>query len=139
MVIHFALTYKYFLPVGRKKLTGRRIFRSGEAVIGIIFNGSIGCLEEYSMSPSLLYPCNNISCTLRSGLLEIPIMIRTFPHGLENNHTCKWTLDNFPGILTYVFILENCQKSIFMHGYSPIHVDRSLRVSNLGDKSVPYL
>ena len=25
-----------------------------------------------------------------------------------------------------------------MHGYSPIHVDRPLRVSNLGYKSVPY-
>ena len=32
----------------------------------------------------------------------------------------------------------NCQKTICIHGYSPIHVDRSLRVSNLGDKAVPY-
>ena len=82
--------------------------------------------------------CNWICCTLRSGLHEIPTMIRTFPHGLENNHGCKWTCDNFPGMLTYVLFLENCQKTICFHGDSPIHVDRSLRVSNLGDKSVPY-
>jgi hypothetical protein len=65
-------------------------------------------------------------------------MIRTYPHGFENNHACKWTSDNFPGMVTYVLFLENCQKTIYMDGYSPIHVDRSLRVSNLGDKSVPY-
>ena len=55
LLMHFALTFKlqhFFLPVGRKKLIGGRIFRFGEAVIGIIFNVSIGCLEEYSMSPS---------------------------------------------------------------------------------------
>ena len=59
--MHFALTFKLqkniFYPVGRKKLTDGRIFRFGEAVIVTIFNVSIGCLEEYSMSPSLLYPC----------------------------------------------------------------------------------
>ena len=79
-----------------------------------------------------------ISCTLRSGLHEILTMIRTFPHELENNHACKWTSDNFPGKLTYVLFLVSCQKTICMHGYSPIHVDRSLRVSNLWDKYVPY-
>ena len=61
LFMHFALTFKLhkniFYPVGRKKLTDGRILRSGEAVIGIIFNDSIGCLAEYSMSPSLLYPC----------------------------------------------------------------------------------
>ena len=36
-------------------------------------------------------------------------------------------------MLIYVLLLENCQKSICMHGYSPIHVERSLRVSNLGE------
>ena len=60
LFMHFALTFKihklFVYPVGRKKLADGRIFRSGEAVIGIIFNVSIGCLEEYSMSPSLLYP-----------------------------------------------------------------------------------
>ena len=57
--MHFVLTFKlqqFCSSVGRKKLTGGRIYRSGEAVIGILFNVSIGCLEEYSMSPSLLYP-----------------------------------------------------------------------------------
>ena len=51
LFMHFALTFKFhkniFYPVGRKKLTDGRIFRSGEVVIGIIFNDSIGCLEEY--------------------------------------------------------------------------------------------
>ena len=78
-----------------------------------------------------------IGCTLRSALNEIPTLISTFPHGLENNHACKWNYDNFSGMLTCVLFLENCQKTICMHCYSPIHVYRSLRVSNLGDKSVP--
>ena len=60
LFMHFALTFKLqkfiFDTVGRKKLTDGRIFRSGEAVIGIIFYVGIGCLEEDSMSPSLLYP-----------------------------------------------------------------------------------
>ena len=60
-----------------------------------------------------------LCCTLRSGLHEISTMIRTFPHGLENNHACKWISDNFPGMLTCVLFLENCLKSICMHGCSP--------------------
>ena len=44
-----------------------------------------------------------IGCTLRSGLNELPIMIRTIPHGLENNHACKWISDNFPGMLTLYY------------------------------------
>ena len=44
----------------------------------------------------------------------------------------------FQECFTYVFFLEKCQKTICMHDYSLIHVDRSLRVSNLGDKYVPY-
>ena len=67
LFMHFALTFKLqkniFYPVGRKKLTDGRIFRSGEVVIGIIFNASIGCLEEYSMSPSLLYPWPALHCS----------------------------------------------------------------------------
>ena len=53
-----------------------------------------------------------LCCTLRSGLHEIPTMIRIFPHGLENNHVCKLISDKFPGRLTYVLFLENCQKYI---------------------------
>ena len=87
-----------------------------------------------SISFDALYVC----CTLRSGLHEIPTVIRTYPRGFENNHTCKWTSDNFPGMITYVLFLENCQKTICMDCYTPILVDRSLRVSNLGEKSVPY-
>ena len=57
LFLNFAVPFFFLIiPFGRKKLTGGRIFRSDEAVIGIIFNVSIGCLEEYSMSPSLLYP-----------------------------------------------------------------------------------
>ena len=67
----------------------------------------------------------NPSYTLKIGLHEIPTMIRTFPHGLEKNHACKWTSDNFPGTLTYVLFLENYQTTICMNWYSPIHVDRS--------------
>ena len=36
------------LTVGRKNFTKGRKFRSGEVVIGIIFNVSIWCLEKYS-------------------------------------------------------------------------------------------
>ena len=70
-----------------------------------------------------------VGCTLRSGLHEIPTMIRIFPHGLQNNHACKWTSDSFIGIHMYVLFLENFQKTICMHGYSPILVDRSLTLS----------
>ena len=57
-------------------------------------------------------------CTHRSGLHEITTMIRTFTLGLENSHACKWISDNFLGMLTYVLFLENCLKSICMHGCS---------------------
>ena len=60
----------------------------------------------------VLYMPPWLCCTLRSGLHKLPTMIRTFPHGLENDHECKWTYDNFPGMLIYVLFLENCQKTI---------------------------
>ena len=69
----------------------------------------------------------HLRCTLRSGLHETTKMIRIFPNGFEINHACKWTSDNFPGMLTYLLFLENCHKTICMHGYSSIHVDKSLR------------
>ena len=47
-----------------------------------------------------------ICCTLRSGLHEIPTMIRTFPRGWENNHAWKWISDNFPGITHMSAFLE---------------------------------
>ena len=65
-----------------------------------------------------------LRCTLRSGLHGIPTMIRTFPHGLENNHACKWISDNSPRILTYILFLEYCIKPVCMHGCSPIYVER---------------
>ena len=66
----------------------------------------------------------NVCCTLTSGLHEIPTMVRTFPHGLEYNHICKWISDNFQGMLTYILCLENQLKFICMHGCSPIPVER---------------
>ena len=59
-----------------------------------------------------------ISCTLRSGIHESPTMIRIFSFGLENNHASKWISDHFPEMLKYVLFLENCPKSIWMHGCS---------------------
>ena len=78
-----------------------------------------------------------LGCTLRSGLREIPTMIRTSPHGLENNHACQWVFDNFPGLLTYILFLEICLKSICMHGCSPIHVERSFFFVKVWDRFVP--
>ena len=66
-----------------------------------------------------------LCCTLRSGLHEISTMIRTFPCGLENNHACKWISDNFPVITHMPALMENCRKSICMHGCSPIHKEKS--------------
>ena len=65
-----------------------------------------------------------LCCTLRSGLHDIPTMISTFPCGFETNHACKWISGNIPGMLIYVLFLDNPQKSICMHGWSQIHVER---------------
>ena len=73
LFMHFALTFKlqfFFYLVERKKVTDGRIFRSGAAVIGIKFNVGIGCLEDYSMSSSLLYPCCHILST-RGGIYRV--------------------------------------------------------------------
>ena len=64
-------------------------------------------------------------------------MIRTFPHGLENNHAFKWISDNFPGMLIYVLFLENCLKSICIYGDSPIHVERFFFFLKVWDRFVP--
>ena len=52
--------------------------------------------------------------------------LKIFPHGLQNNNAYKWISENFPGITHMLAFLENCQKSICMHGCSPIHKERSL-------------
>ena len=70
-------------------------------------------------------PFKSLCCTLRSGLYEIPTMIRTFPCGFEDNHACKWISGNFPGIFHMSEFLENCQISIFMFCCPPIHERRS--------------
>ena len=46
------------------------------------------------------------------------ILLRTCPHGLENQYARKWISENLPAFL------GNCQKSICMHGCSFIHVER---------------
>ena len=33
---------------------------------------------------------------------------------------------DFTGMLTFVLFLENCQKTIFIHGYSLVYLDRPL-------------
>ena len=66
---------------------------------------------------------------------------RTFPRGLENDHACKWILDNFPGIICMSAFLESCQKSICLHGCSRIHVEGSDHCWNLiepGSKSATF-
>ena len=63
-----------------------------------------------------------VSCTLRSGLHEIPAMIRNFPRGLAKNHACNSISDTFPGMRTYILFLKNYLKSIFMYICSPIQV-----------------
>ena len=93
---------------------------------------------------SALIFCKNqlkisLCCTLRSRQHVIPTMIRTLPRGFENNHACKWISDNFLGITHMSALLENCQKFICIYSCSEIPGTRSLRVSNLGDKSVPYI
>ena len=47
-------------------------------------------------------PCGQVLKSIKSRGQIFPMLLRrkrTFPHGLENNHACKWTLDNFPGII----------------------------------------
>ena len=101
--------------------------------------GSSAVRELYDMN----IPCfgawnyGGICCTLRSGLHEIPTMIRNLPHGFENNHECKWISDNLLRILTYVLLLENCQKSACMHGCSPIHVESFFFFLKVWDRFVP--
>ena len=73
-------------------------------------------------------PCEQIFKSIKYSGQICPVLLRrkkTFPCGLENNHACKWILDNFPGIVHMSTFLEKCQKSICMHGCSPIHVERS--------------
>ena len=66
-------------------------------------------------------------------------MIRTFPCGLKDNHACKWISHNYPGMLTYVLFLENCQESICIMGSSPIPEERSLFFFKVWDRFIPYI
>ena len=50
----------------------------------------------------------------------ISTRIRTLSLGLENYNTMKCQYDNFPAILTYVVMLENCQNYFSMNVCSPI-------------------
>ena len=56
-------------------------------------------------------PCGQVLKNIKSRGQICPILLRrkrTFPHGLQNNHACKWILDNFPGIIYVSAFLENC-------------------------------
>ena len=85
-------------------------------------------------------PRGKILNSIKSRGQICPILLRrkrTFPHWLDNNHASKWTSDNFPGILTYVLFLENCQKFICLHGCSPIHEERSFFFLKVWDRFFP--
>jgi hypothetical protein len=72
--------------------------------------------------------CGQVRKSINSRGQICPILLRrkrTNPRGLENNHECKSSLDNFPGIIPMSAFLENYQKSIGMQGCSPIQVERS--------------
>ena len=82
------------------------------------------CLHAWLFSN----PCWQVLKSIKSRIQICPILLRrkrTFPHKLENNHACNGILDNFPGLICMSAFLKNCQKSICMHGCSPIHVERS--------------
>ena len=67
-------------------------------VIVIIFNVSIGCLEEYSMSLSLLYPCKKVpkgpkhpKGTLRSKVLKKYLKVQGIRRVYEGPRYSKGT------------------------------------------------
>ena len=74
-------------------------------------------------------PCGQVLKSIKYRRQNCPVILRrkrTFPRGLENNRACDWILVNFPGIIRMSALLENCQKSIYMQGCSPIHLEISL-------------
>ena len=104
-----------------EKTSGRRAYQK-YPYTGILSSSWINMDYLWDISNKPVIWCG---CTLRSGLHEIPTEIRIFPHGLENNHECKWISDNFPRMRTYVLFLENFLKFICSLSCSPIHVERS--------------
>ena len=99
-----------------------------------IFRNAYICIIPGKLSDNRLHawlfsnPCEQVlKSVICRGQIR-PILLRrkrTFPHGLENNHACKLILDNFLEIIGMSAFLDNCLKSICMHGCSPIHVERS--------------
>ena len=92
------------------------------------------CIIPGKLSESHLHawifsnPCGQVLKSVKSRGQICPILLgrkRTFPCGFKNSHACKLILDNFPGLIHISAYLEICQKSICMHGCSPIHVKRS--------------
>ena len=73
-------------------------------------------------------PCGQVRKSIKSRGQICPLLLtrkRTFQHELESNHASKSILDNFPVIIHKSEFLENCRKSICMHGCSPIHLETS--------------
>ena len=86
-------------------------------------------------------PCGQVLKSIQSRGQICPIPLRrkrTFPCGLENNQTCKWILDNFPGIMRMSAFVENCQKFICMYGCSEIHVNHCWNFMESGSESATY-
>ena len=86
------------------------------------------CQKTICMHGFFSNPCGQVLKSIKYRGQICPILLRrkkTFPHKLENNHACKWILDNFPGIIHTSEFLENCPKFICMHCCSPTYVERS--------------
>ena len=68
-------------------------------------------------------PGNNVQILVESTGQICPVVLHLFwtlSPGFENNHTFRCWSGNFPTILTYIIVLENCQINISVYGCSPI-------------------
>ena len=52
--------------------------------------------------------------------LLFTLFFSTFSPQLNNNDTSKCSSDSFPGIVTYMLLVENCQNYISLHRCPPI-------------------
>ena len=53
-------------------------------------------------------------------------LLWTLSPGFVKNHTFKYWSDIFPTILTYIIMLENCQRNISVYGSSPIQGTKNI-------------
>ena len=91
------------------------------------------------------YPGDKVQILVESTRQICPIVLHLFwtlSPGFENNHIFKCWSDIFPTILTYLIMLENCQKNILVYGCSPIQGTKLLSCWNLmkpGSQSETYM